>query len=353
MHRSMEREERRLSDGSDSDAGHGEQPLLHVSHVAEGSVGLHVRHFFPVVVACGLIAAACWFFPHQPMLRGSESTVELSQLGTLLFEPVDGGVSRACRGASAADNSPLNFQLSSASDLTFCQLQCMQMETCQGVEYHPSNWRCELWTTPGGIQASIYFETADCYRRVAKLEPVDGGDDRACRGANPSDNNPAHYVVHPHSVLDDCERQCIATPECRGIEYSFGRCEVWVRGEGIESSVALPGFKCFRVAQLATTVTATTTATATSTSQTVTATSTASTTVSSLDAPPIDDPQPPQPLDLVFRAVDGGMNRACRGADANDNSQSYFQVFTVTGLEDRGRWAPGLTCKSSVQLAPA
>ncbi|OLQ11054.1 Inter-alpha-trypsin inhibitor heavy chain H4 [Symbiodinium microadriaticum] len=264
----------------------------------------------------------------------SESTVELSQLGTLLFEPVDGGVSRACRGASAADNSPLNFQLSSASDLTFCQLQCMQMETCQGVEYHPSNWRCELWTTPGGIQASIYFETADCYRRVAKLEPVDGGDDRACRGANPSDNNPAHYVVHPHSVLDDCERQCIATPECRGIEYSFGRCEVWVRGEGIESSVALPGFKCFRVAQLATTVTATTTATATSTSQTVTATSTASTTVSSLDAPPIDDPQPPQPLDLVFRAVDGGMNRACRGADANDNSQSYFQVFTVTGLED-------------------
>jgi len=296
-------------------------------------VGRHVRHFFPgLVVACGLIAAACWFFPHQPMLRGrGESTVQLSQLGTLLFEPVDGGVSRACRGASATDNSPLNFQLSTASDLTFCQWQCMKMDTCQGVEYHTSNWRCELWTRPGGIQASAYFQAADCYRRVAKLEPVDGGDDRACRGANPNDNNPAHYVVHPHSVLDDCERQCIATPECRGIEYSFGRCEVWVRGEGIESSVALPGFKCFRVAQLATTVTATTTATATATSQTVTATFTASTTVSSLDAPPVDDPQP---LELVFRAVDGGMNRACRGADANDNSQSYFQVFTVTGLED-------------------
>ena len=54
--------------------------------------------------------------------------------------------------------------------------------------------------------------------------------------------------------------------------------------------------------------------------------------MSSLDAPPIVDD--PQPLDLVFRAVDGGVNRACRGADANDNSQSYFQVFTVTGLQD-------------------
>ena len=349
MHCSIERAEPPVSDGSDSDAGRGEQPLLHVSDLAGGSVGRHVRHFFPgLVVACGLIAAACWFFPHQPMLRGrGESTVQLSQLGTLLFEPVDGGVSRACRGASATDNSPLNFQLSSASDLTFCQWQCIKMETCQGVEYHPSNWRCELWTRPGGIQASAYFQAADCYRRVAKLEPVDGGDDRACRGANPNDNNPAHYVVHPHSVLDDCERQCIATPECRGIEYSFGRCEVWVRGEGIESSVALPGFKCFRVAQLATTVTATTTATATATSQTVTATFTASTTVSSLDAPPVDDPQP---LELVFRAVDGGMNRACRGADANDNSQSYFQVFTVTGLEDRCRSAPGLTVSSCSSL---
>ena len=193
----MERAEQPASDGSDVDAARGEQPLLHVSRFSDGSVGKGIpgRQLFPALLAaCGLIAGACWLLPRHTMLRGSMEGDQAIQLSAQLFQPVDGGVSRACRGGSPNDNSPTNFQLSSAADLAFCQWECLKMPTCQGVEYHPSNWRCELWTRPGGIQATAQFQPSECYRRLASLEPVDGGDDRACRGATTGDNNPVSYI---------------------------------------------------------------------------------------------------------------------------------------------------------------
>lgn len=39
-----------------------------------------------------------------------------------LFEAVDGGLQRACRGATTTDNSPTNFVVASAADLASCQL---------------------------------------------------------------------------------------------------------------------------------------------------------------------------------------------------------------------------------------
>ena len=39
-----------------------------------------------------------------------------------LFEAVDGGLQRACRGATTTDNSPTNFVVTSAADLASCQL---------------------------------------------------------------------------------------------------------------------------------------------------------------------------------------------------------------------------------------
>ena len=342
MHGAMEKDDHAASDVSDADVARGEEPLLDVSGFAEGSVQKPIfgrQILLASVVVLGLVACT-WWLPHSvPALRGSaDSEVQLS---ALLFEPVDGGASRACRGGSVTDNVPSNFQLGSAADLSFCQWQCLKLPGCQGVEYHPSNWRCELWTRPGGIQASVHFQTSECYRRLSNLEPVDGGDDRACRGAHSGDNNPAHYVVHAHSLFEDCERQCLKTPECRGLEYSFGRCEIWVRGDGVQSSVAMPGFKCYRVAAL-TTTTATTTATVTSV--TVTTVTTSYTRTETSTTPLTTPASDPGTLDLVFRPVDGGMNRACRGADSNDNQASHFQVFTVTGLDgckDRCRETTG------------
>ena len=39
-----------------------------------------------------------------------------------LFEPVDGGAERACRGATLSDNQPTYFLVTSAVDLASCQL---------------------------------------------------------------------------------------------------------------------------------------------------------------------------------------------------------------------------------------
>lgn len=40
----------------------------------------------------------------------------------------------------------------------------------------------------------------------------------------------------------DCQRQCWERfPECKGIEYSLDRCELWTRPEGIFMTKTLPG----------------------------------------------------------------------------------------------------------------
>ena len=51
-----------------------------------------------------------------------------------LFEAVDGGLQRACRGATTTDNSDTNFVVTSAADLASCQLFLGQL-------FHPV-FRC-------------------------------------------------------------------------------------------------------------------------------------------------------------------------------------------------------------------
>lgn len=90
-------------------------------------------------------------------------------------------------------------------------------------------------TTTPGLVASQTFE------------PVDGGDDRACRGGSVQDNNPSNFKLFSDKpLLDDCKAECINEPLCKGIEHNAktGRCEVWVRLAGIESTVKANGFKC-------------------------------------------------------------------------------------------------------------
>jgi hypothetical protein len=78
---------------------------------------------------------------------------------------------------------------------------------------------------------------------------VDGGSDRACRGATSNDNAASHYtVIGGTSSLEACKNLCRSTAGCAGIEYNSrnSRCEVWTRSDGIGASVRVPGYQCLR-----------------------------------------------------------------------------------------------------------
>jgi len=79
--------------------------------------------------------------------------------------------------------------------------------------------------------------------------PVDGGDDRACRGAHAGDYSADYYMVRAAvPSLESCKNHCMALVGCVGIEYSAGRerCEVWTRAAGIQASSYVSGFLCLR-----------------------------------------------------------------------------------------------------------
>lgn len=179
------------------------------------------------------------------------------------FEPVDGGVGRACRGSSASDNSAQYFDVVSVPTLDECKELCTMKQECVGLEHSGS--RCELWTRAEGIGASIPLDGFTCLRLVRNLPtstiltvtttntispyfvPVDGGTDRACRGGSTADNLPSnYYVVGGIYELADCQEACVQAQSCVGIEFSGGRCEVWTRPNGIQASIALGGFTCMR-----------------------------------------------------------------------------------------------------------
>mmetsp|Transcript_96662 Transcript_96662/g.207421 ORF Transcript_96662/g.207421 Transcript_96662/m.207421 type:complete len:468 (-) Transcript_96662:61-1464(-) len=171
---------------------------------------------------------------------------------------VDGGVGRVCRGSSSIDDSSAYYTLHEGlTVLSDCKAKCEETPGCRGVEHNPKS-RCEVWTRSEGIQASRAVPGYTCLRYgtslpttgpVQSFVPIDGGQDRACRGANMGDNSASYYTVHGDvDDLDDCEAKCIATAECQGIEYNedLGRCEVWIRSEGILASAPVSGFSCFR-----------------------------------------------------------------------------------------------------------
>mmetsp|Transcript_147853 Transcript_147853/g.411756 ORF Transcript_147853/g.411756 Transcript_147853/m.411756 type:complete len:745 (+) Transcript_147853:87-2321(+) len=90
------------------------------------------------------------------------------------------------------------------------------------------------WITPGSSAPGPW-------------QAVDGGYDRACRGANSKDNKDAYYSVDSAATEEDCKRKCLASSCCTAIEYraSDGRCEIWLKK--VEASTSVGGFNCFRL----------------------------------------------------------------------------------------------------------
>ncbi|CAE7341355.1 unnamed protein product, partial [Symbiodinium pilosum] len=193
--------------------------------------------------------------PSSTTMATTMATTLATTTGTqdMVFSPVDGGIDRACRGATPGDNSADHYTVvSGVTSVAACQLECTRTEACIGIEHSGS--RCEVWTRAGGIQASIELAGFTCLsygglssttatttstRNLAPLfEPVDGGEGRACRGGSMSDNAPSNYLVMSGvQDIGGCRRECVQAASCVGIEYSPGRCEVWIRPDGINATV--------------------------------------------------------------------------------------------------------------------
>ena len=52
---------------------------------------------------------------------------------------------------------------------------------------------------------------------------VDGGNDRACRGATEADNDPSHYTISTVGSRAECKQACRDNLACVGIEHAGTR----------------------------------------------------------------------------------------------------------------------------------
>ena len=116
----------------------------------------------------------------------------------------------------------------------------------------------------------------DPLRSADAFPGMDGGVNRACRGANESDNSDQNWIFYPISqapepmdfdiarladcgtclspwlvndlhrlailepqvrTLEACQLRCIFKPGCVGVEFNLWGCEVWMRPGGIQASV--------------------------------------------------------------------------------------------------------------------
>jgi len=171
-----------------------------------------------------------------------ETSVEVIPNASSYFANVSEPTNQACRGASHTDNNHEYYEVASATNHEDCMQKCLQMKPsgrCKGIEWGANHGnRCELWTRPEGIGATSGVPNFMCQRNLrAKvfMYLYQGEGNKACRGAHGNDNNAGYYVVKSAYSLRECQFKCSQREECRGIEYSMGRCEIWHRDGGIQA----------------------------------------------------------------------------------------------------------------------
>ena len=168
---------------------------------------------------------------------------------------VDGANDRVCRGIDPFDDDGSYYIVrggAAAESLESCKRACVDTPGCRGIEFRPG--RCEVWVRAGGIQATAVTLGVVCLRYVPFVLAA-GVEDRACRGKDEFDNNPAYYEITTTDSLAACQDLCLqrnlanlgssgSLSWCRGIEFGGNRCELWTRTEGIGASVELRGVVC-------------------------------------------------------------------------------------------------------------
>mmetsp|Transcript_36728 Transcript_36728/g.85452 ORF Transcript_36728/g.85452 Transcript_36728/m.85452 type:complete len:479 (-) Transcript_36728:155-1591(-) len=175
------------------------------------------------------------------------------------FEPVDGGVGRACRPTNSSGDFGL---IPGTPDLETCKTRCRETHGCRGIEYGRENGRCEVWTAPGGVSGSAAVAGYTCLRYAGsahfEFSPADGGTNRVCRGASHDDNSPEYWkLLMGIRTLEACKAECVSTPGCKGIEFrsNNSRCEVWKRPLGVGVTKEKEGYSCWRYSPSTTTTT--------------------------------------------------------------------------------------------------
>lgn len=142
---------------------------------------------------------------------------------------------------------------------------------------------------------------------VREWEEFAGPFNRVCRGAGPTDNNPAYFEVRQEIPdIEACKELCLqelGEEGCKGVEYNVvsKRCELWKRNEGIWAFdyPKKEGFTCLRYGW---------------------------------------------PGKYLI-PVNGGLNQACRGPDGK-NSQSFYVVEAARHMEDcRARCVAAKLCR--------
>ena len=117
---------------------------------------------------------------------------------------------------------------------------------------HPSKYSFVIHCQYGfvsSMQASVVLEGFTCLARPWTFQnfATVNGENQACRGATPTDNSVTYYEVVGDTSLDACKWSCVGRgSECKGIEFSAGRCEVWIRTQGIAATWPVQGFSCLR-----------------------------------------------------------------------------------------------------------
>lgn len=154
-----------------------------------------------------------------------------------------------------------------------------------------------------------YYRCTGCVPEpiVKKWEEFAGPFNRACRGAGPTDNNPAYFEVRQNIPnVEACQALCLeelGEEGCKGIEFNRNskRCELWKRKEGIWAFTypQWEGFTCRRYGW---------------------------------------------PGKFLI-PVNGGLDQACRGPDRK-NCESFYSVEAVRHMEDcRARCVAAPICK--------
>eukprot|EP00490_Sorites_sp_Unknown_P013648 CAMPEP_0114684402 /NCGR_PEP_ID=MMETSP0191-20121206/59063_1 /TAXON_ID=126664 /ORGANISM="Sorites sp." /LENGTH=228 /DNA_ID=CAMNT_0001967091 /DNA_START=121 /DNA_END=808 /DNA_ORIENTATION=+ len=150
-------------------------------------------------------------------------------------------------------------------------------------------------------------EFAGPFNGFVAVEEFAGPFNRVCRGAGPTDNNPAYFDEHLRiPSLEACKDLCLqelGLEGCKGVEYNVRakRCEVWKRPEGIWAFnyPEKEGYTCLRFGW---------------------------------------------PGKYLI-PVNGGLDQACRGPDGK-NSDDYYVIEAVRHMEDcRARCVAAKTCR--------
>ena len=214
------------------------------------------------------------------------------------FQTVDGGTDRECKsdGVNLLD-SFIFYDAALAPSLQICKQRCaaransslttQTQDVCKGISFNESG--CVVWLV--GIQGSTASEGNTCLRFEPFID-INGGQDQSCRGAHVFDDSSLHYTSFSRSevlTLGECRSKCVEISGCRGIEFNQQDCRVWLKVEGIGTTVQQVGSICLRFGS-------------------------------------------PDPFRAAsaFDPVDGGLHRACRGANESDNSEAHWKFHSIS-----------------------